>query len=154
MDIYVPNNGWILLPFSTVVHLACNSLGCPTQKVAGGHCFATAICKSGPPVLRSWLACSEFPVFRSISALHSPRRCCLSDNLQRATGQCLRDIWPQQQQRQRTGRLFSRSVTTERRFNFEARRVLALTVRSHQPPSVASRGWPGEHHTSLVSLPW
>ena len=40
---------------------------------------------------------------------------CLSDNLQRATGQCLRDIWSQQQQ-QRHGRLFSRSVTTERRW--------------------------------------
>ena len=66
----------------------------------------------------------EFPVFRSISAA-GRHRCthhsCLSDNLQRATGQCLRDIWPQQQQR-RTGRLFSRSVTaTERRFRWSLR---------------------------------
>ena len=73
--------------------------------------------------------------------VHSPPRCCcLSDNLQRATGQCLRDIWPQQQRRQRTGRLFSRSVTTERRFNFEARRVLALTVRSRHHLSQVAAG--------------
>ena len=131
------------MPFPTVVHLACNSFWCPTHLVAGGHCFATAICKSGPPVLRSWLACSGIPGFpvNLCSGRHwCTHRCCLSDNLQRATGQCLRDIWPQQQQRQRTGRLFSRSVTTERRFNFEARRVLALTVRSRHHLSQVAAG--------------
>ena len=87
--------------------------------------------------------------------VHSPRRCCcLSDNLQRATGQCLRDIWPQQQQ-QRRGRLFSRSVTTERRFSRRAGCSRSPCRPLQPPPSVASRGWPGEHqHNSpLGALP-
>ena len=114
----VETNSWTFLPFSAVVvHLACKSFGWPT------HLLATdllPICKSGPPVLRSWLACSGIPGF-PVNLCCCTHHSCLSDNLQRATGQCLRDIWPQQQQR-RTGRLFSRSVTaTERRFRWSLR---------------------------------
>ena len=151
----VETNLWTLFPFSTVVHLACNSFGWPTHLVATA---LVAICKSGPPVLRSWLACSGIPGFpvNLCSGRHwCTHHCapCLSDNLHRATGQCLRDIWPQQQRQRSTGRLFSRSVTTERRFRWSLRAACSRSP-SRLQPSVASRGWPGEHqHQSPLGAP-
>ena len=88
------------MPFSTVVQLACHRFGWSAA--------SAPICKSG-----SSLTLAGLHGIPGQSLSHHHR--CLSDNLQRATGQCLRDIWSQQQQ-QRHGRLFSRSVTTERRW--------------------------------------
>ena len=88
------------MPFSTVVELACHRFGWSAA--------SAPICKSGSSLTLAGL--HGIPG-QSLSHHHRP----LSDNLQRATGQCLRDIWSQQQQ-QRHGRLFSRSVTTERRW--------------------------------------
>ena len=79
---------WWLLPFSSVVHLACHSSWCPRYMYPAVAAASVAICKSGPPSSFTELACSGsgFPVNLGPTSVPPPC-CCLSDNLrERATG--------------------------------------------------------------------
>ena len=124
----------------------------------GGHCFGSNLQVRPSSFTEQACVCSGIPGFpvNLCSGRHwCTHHCapCLSDNLHRATGQCLRDIWPQQQRQRSTGRLFSRSVTTERRFRWSLRAACSRSP-SRLQPSVASRGWPGEHqHQSPLGAP-